>query len=84
MLIRIRILPLTFSQNFESPVIQNDPLRLPPHLYFDADPDLAFHFDSDPDPAFYSDADTDPAFYYDADPDPAFLFDAGSGFSFQK
>ncbi len=40
------------------PMLQNDPLKLPP-----------FHFDADSDPAYHFDAD--PVFHFDADPDPA-------------
>jgi hypothetical protein len=62
MRIWIRILSPTFPPDLDSPMLQNDPLRLSP-FHFDADPDHAFHFNADPDPAFYFDADplTDPA-----------------------
>ncbi len=46
-LMRIRILPLTFFQNLDPRMLQNDPLRLPP-----------FHFDADPDPASQNDRNT--------------------------
>jgi hypothetical protein len=49
-----------FFPDWDLPMLQNDPLRLPP-----------FHFDADLDPIFTS-MDPDPAFFYfDADPDPA-------------
>jgi hypothetical protein len=42
-----------FSPDLDPPILQNDPLRLPP-FHFDAnanaDPDPAFHFDADPNP----------------------------------
>jgi hypothetical protein len=61
--IRIQILPVPFNfirilplpLDLEPPMLQNDPLMLPP-FHFDADPDPAFHFDADPDPAFHFDA----------------------------
>ncbi len=47
-----------FFPDLDAPMLQNDPLRLPP-FHFDADPDPAFHFDADPDPAFHFDADAE-------------------------
>jgi hypothetical protein len=46
--------------DLDPPVLQNDPLRLPP-FHFDADQDLdpTFHCNADPDPASQKDADTD-------------------------
>jgi hypothetical protein len=44
-LMRIRILPLTFSRIWTLPMLQNDHLRLSP-----------FHFDADPNPAFDADS----------------------------
>jgi hypothetical protein len=38
-----------FSPDFDPPMLQNYPLRLPP-FHFDPDPDPVFHFDSYPDP----------------------------------
>jgi hypothetical protein len=64
---RIRILPLTFPPDLDPPMLQNDPLGLPP-FHFDADPDPAFNFDADSDP--------DPDFHFDLDPDPAYQNDA--------
>jgi hypothetical protein len=62
-----------FSPDLDPPMLQNDPLRLPP-FHSDADPDPAFHFDADPDPAFHFDvdADRDPnlASQKDGDPNP--------------
>jgi hypothetical protein len=37
-----------FSLDLDPPILQNDPLRLPP-FQFDADPDPASQNDSDPD-----------------------------------
>ncbi len=47
-----------FFPDLYPPMLQNDPLRLPP-FHFGADPDLAFHFGADLDPAFHFDADGD-------------------------
>jgi hypothetical protein len=43
-----------FFQVRTLPMLQNDPLGLPP-FHFDADPDPVFHFDADPDPASHND-----------------------------
>ncbi len=61
-----------FSLDLDPPMLQSDPLRLPP-FHFDADSDPSFHFDadSDPDLAFHFAEDPDPAFQNDADPDTA-------------
>ncbi len=71
MRIQIRILQLTFFPDWDLPMLQNNPVRLPPfHFNADADPDQAFHSDADPEHSFHFDGDLDPAFHFDADPDP--------------
>ncbi len=52
---RIRI----FIPDLDPPLLQNDPLRLPP-FHLNVDPDPAFHFHVDPDPATQNDADRNP------------------------
>ncbi len=48
-----------FSPDVDPPMLQNDPLRLPP-FHFAADPDPTCHSSADPDPSFQNDAELDP------------------------
>ncbi len=86
-LMRIQIQDPTthFFPDLDPPMLQNDPLRLPPYTLMQIRillftlmqmriRILLFTFDADvdPDPAFHFDADVDPdpAFHFDADVDP--------------